>query len=418
MPQPLRMRSRWQKWSQGWQQLDWLLLLLSVGMTIFAAVVIDSIQSDTDTFARNHIVMGGIGLVLALAIARCRYERLIDWQWVVYGITNLSLLAVIFIGTSGLGAQRWITIGGFNLQPSEFAKLGLIITLAALLHHRSTVTLPGMIQVLMVAAVPWALVFLQPDLGTSLVFGAITLGMLYWGNAHPGWLVLLVSPLVSALLFHLYLPVWIAWVVAMGAIAWISMPLPLYSTLTATVINAVSGKLGELLWRVLKDYQKDRLISFLDPDNDPLGAGYHLIQSRIAIGAGQSWGRGWNNGTQTQGGFIPEQHTDFIFSAVGEEFGFVGGMLLIIAFWLICLRLLLIAQNSKDNFGSLLAVGVLCMLVFQVIVNVGMTIGLAPVTGIPLPWLSYGRSALLTNFLSIGLVEAVANYRHRLKFTA
>ncbi|WP_346289139.1 rod shape-determining protein RodA [Sphaerothrix gracilis] len=419
MPQPTLVGKRWKKWLQAWQEVDWLLFLLPVALTVFASIVITSTQINLETteFGWNHLVLGSIGLVLALMIARTRYEGLLNWQWIIYAATNLSLIAVIFIGTSGLGAQRWITIGGFNVQPSEFAKLGLIITLAALLRGKEASTLLGMIKALAITAVPWALVFLQPDLGTSLVFGAITIGMLYWGNANPGWLVLMVSPLVAAILFHVYIPVWLVWVVGMGVIAWLTLPWRLFSTIAATAVNLVSGKLGDVLWGLLKDYQKDRLILFLDPDKDPLGGGYHLIQSRIAIGAGQLWGRGLHQGTQTQLNFIPEQHTDFIFSAIGEEWGFVGAIAVLAAFWIICLRLVIIAQNAKDNFGSLLAVGVLSMIVFQVIVNISMTIGLAPITGIPLPWMSYGRSALLTNFIALGLVESVANHRHRLKFT-
>ena len=158
------------------------------------------------------------------------------------------------------------------------------------------------------------------------------------------------------------------------------------------VVNSIAGKIGELLWGLLQDYQRDRLTLFLNPEQDPLGGGYHLIQSRIAIGSGQLWGRGLFHGTQTQLSFIPEQHTDFIFSALGEELGFMGAQAMVFAFWFICLRLIIIAQNAKDNFGSLLAIGVLSMIVFQVVVNIGMTIGLAPITGIPLPWMSYGRS--------------------------
>ena len=167
------------------------------------------------------------------------------------------------------------------------------------------------------------------------------------------------------------------------------------------VVNLLAGGIGKLLWGLLKDYQKARLILFLEPDQDPLGGGYHLIQSRIAIGAGQLWGRGLHQGTQTQLGFIPEQHTDFIFSAIGEELGFMGAFLVLCLFWFVCLRLVIIAQNAKDDFGSLIAIGVLLMIIFQVLVNIGMTIGLAPITGIPLPWMSYGRSAMLTNFLSL-----------------
>jgi rod shape determining protein RodA len=202
----------------------------------------------------------------------------------------------------------------------------------------------------------------------------------------------------------------------MGVVAWVSLPWRLLSTVLATAVNLVSGKLGEVFWGLLKDYQKERLTLFLDPDLDPLGGGYHLIQSRIAIGAGKLFGRGLHQGTQTQLNFIPEQHTDFIFSAIGEEWGFLGAIAVLLVFWLIFLRLVIIAQNAKDNFGSLLAVGVLSMLFFQVIVNISMTIGLAPVTGIPLPWVSYGRSAMLSNFIALGIVESVANYRHRLRF--
>jgi rod shape determining protein RodA len=415
-----QVRKRWKNLFQGWQGIDWPLFLLPVGITLFASVIIDSTQKYTGEtgFAINHLVLGAISASLALWIARSRYELLLQWRWIIYGATIASLIAVMVIGTEGLGAQRWISIFGFHVQPSEFAKIGAIITLAASLKDRDAPTLFGMTKALAITAVPWALVFLQPDLGTSLVFGAIAIGMLYWSGTHPGWLILMISPLVSAILFHVYMPVWIVWVVLMGAVAYFSLPWwSLYSAITALVINLVSGKLGDIMWSVLKDYQKDRLILFLDPDKDPLGGGYHLIQSRIAIGAGELWGRGLFQGTQTQLSFIPEQHTDFIFSAVGEELGFIGGIALLVVFWLICLRLVLIAQSAKDNFGSLLAVGVLSMIVFQALINISMTIGLAPITGIPLPWMSYGRSALLTNFISIGIVESVANHRARLKFS-
>ncbi|PZO54416.1 MAG: rod shape-determining protein RodA [Phormidesmis priestleyi] len=409
----------WKRLMQGWQGVDWLLFLLPVGLTIFASILISSTQKYTKEtgFAVNHLLMGTIGVILALWIARSRYENLLQWRWIIYAATIASLIAVMAIGTVGLGAQRWINILGFHVQPSEFAKIGAIITLAAMLKDRDAPTLFGMIKALAIMAVPWALVFLQPDLGTSLIFGAIAIGMLYWSGTHPGWLILMISPLVSAILFGVSMPVWIGWVVLMGLVAFRSLPWwPIYSGILAVIVNLGSGKLGNVLWSLLKEFQKDRLILFLDPEKDPLGGGYHLIQSRIAIGAGELWGRGLFQGTQTQLSFIPEQHTDFIFSAVGEEIGFMGGMVLVLAFWLICLRLVMIAQSAKDNFGSLLAIGVLSMIVFQVVINICMTIGLAPITGIPLPWMSYGRSALLTNFIAIGIVESVANHRVRLRF--
>jgi rod shape determining protein RodA len=408
---------RWKSFLAPWQELDWQLLALTIGLTFLGGVMIRSAElNNGQTDWWWHWVIGGIGLTLALFIARSRYELLLQWHWIVYAITNLSLVAVMFIGSTANGAQRWINIAGLQVQPSEFAKLGLIITLAAILHSEPASTMNAVFRVLAIAAVPWVLIFLEPNLGTSLVFGSITLGMLYWGNANPGWLLLLASPIISAILFSVFLPAWFIWVIAMGVIGWRSFSWPLLGGIGALVVNAVSGGLGNFLWGLLKDYQKDRLILFLDPDKDPLGGGYHLIQSRIAIGAGELWGRGLHQGTQTQLRFIPEQHTDFIFSAIGEELGFAGAVCVLFAFWFLCLRLVIIAQNAKDNFGSLIAIGVLSMIVFQTVVNIGMNIGLAPITGIPLPLLSYGRSALLSNFLGIGLVESVANYRHRLKF--
>lgn len=408
---------RWKSLFGSWQELDWQLMVLTIGLTFLGGVMIRSAELNqglTDWWW--HWIIGGIGLTIALFIARSRYEALMQWHWIVYGATVASLIAVMFIGSDANGAQRWIPIFGFNVQPSEFAKIGLIITLAAILHSEPASTLSAVFRVLAVAGVPWIFVFLEPNLGTSLVFGSITLGMLYWGNANPGWLLLLASPIVSAILFSILLPAWFVWVAAMVVIGWRTLPWPLLGAFGALVVNALSGGLGNLLWGLLKDYQKNRLILFLDPDKDPLGGGYHLIQSRIAIGAGELWGRGLHQGTQTQLRFIPEQHTDFIFSAIGEELGFVGGLCVLLAFWFLCLRLVIIAQNAKDNFGSLIAIGVLSMIVFQTVVNIGMNIGLAPITGIPLPLLSYGRSALLANFIGIGLVESVANHRHRLKF--
>ncbi|GAB4227254.1 MAG: rod shape-determining protein RodA [Elainellaceae cyanobacterium] len=411
-------RFNWKFLLQPWQEVDWFLIALTIGLTALGGIAIRSVElhnGATDWW--QHWVTGGVGLVLAMLIARWRYENLINWRWIIYAITNLCLLIVIFLGTTANGAQSWVALGDLYIQPSEFAKVGVIITLASVMQERGASTIPMMLKVLLITAVPWVLIMLQPDLGTSLVFGAITLGMLYWANANPGWLLILISPIVSAILFGLFLPGWMAWAALMLVIAWRTLPWAWMGALSVVVVNLVAGGLGKFVWEsVFKQYQRDRLALFLNPDQDPLGGGYHLIQSRIAIGAGQLLGRGLNQGTQTQLSFIPEQHTDFIFSAIGEELGFVGCIAVLLAFWLICLRLVLIAQNSKDNFGSLLAIGVLSMVVFQVLINVGMTIGLAPVTGIPLPWLSYGRAALLTNFIAIGIVESVNNHRHRLKF--
>jgi rod shape determining protein RodA len=415
-------RAPWQDLFIHWQQMDWPILIVAVGLTFFGGTIIRSsklTESRTELFQQfsekwgQHCLFGLVGIFIVLIIARVSAKNLMRWHWVTYGITVAMLVAVMGVGKTVLGAQRWITIAGFQLQPSEFAKVGLIITLAAILHRRPADTLPTFIRALAITAPPWLLVFIQPDLGTSLVFGAISLGMLYWANANPGWLILLASPVVAAILHALSMPIWIGWTLIMGLIAWFTLPSRWVTSVIAIGINVASGFLGEVFWHILKDYQKDRLTVFMDPEKDPLGAGYHLIQSRVAIGAGGLWGQGLNQGTQTQLNFIPEQHTDFIFSAIGEELGFVGAICLLCTFLFICWRMMQVAKQAQTNFGSLLAIGVFMMIAFQVFINISMTIGLAPVTGIPLPLISYGRSALLTNFIAIGLVESVANARRR-----
>ncbi len=426
---------RWKSWVKPWQHVDWLLFVLPVAISIFGGLMILSTelkQPVTDWWW--HWLVAGIGTVIALFLARIRYEILIQYHWITYAITNFSLIIVMIAGASAKGAQRWISIAGFNVQPSEFAKVGMIITLAALLHKRTASKLESVFRVLAIFAVPWVLIFLQPDLATSMVFWAIILGMLYWANANPGWLILLISPVIAAILFSIswplaepivlfkalsFGPLGLIWSVAMAILGWRTLPWRRFGlgAIGAGSLNILGGELGVFAWNyILKPYQKDRLTVFMDPDHDPLGAGYHLIQSRIAIGAGEIWGWGLFKGPMTQLNFVPEQHTDFIFSAVGEEFGFVGCLVVLFVFCLICFRLLHVAQTATDNFGSLLAIGVLSMIVFQLIVNVGMTVGLAPVAGIPLPWMSYGRSAMLTNFISLGIVESVANFRQRQKY--
>ena len=398
-------------WLYSWRQLDWLLLLSTVALTAFGGLTIYSTEAGQHSYSYQHWAIGTLGLIIVLVLSRVPYQLLLRWHWIIYALTNISLVAVMITGVSAKGAQRWINIAGFNVQPSEFAKIGMVITLAALLHGKGGANLKTLLRTLAITSIPWGLVFLQPDLGTSLVFGVMVITMLYWANAKIGWLILMISPLFSAILYHVYLPGWIILVLGVAGITWLSLRTKIVSTLTAIVINLGAVELGNFFWNLLKDYQKARLIMFLDPEQDPLGGGYHLIQSRIAIGAGELWGRGWHKGTQTQLDFIPEQHTDFIFSAVGEEFGFIGCIILLVVFWTVCIRLVWIASTAKDDFGSLIAIGVLTIVAFQTVVNISMTIGLAPITGIPLPWMSYGRSSLLSSFIGIGLVESVANHR-------
>jgi rod shape determining protein RodA len=410
----------WEFLRRDWRDIDLFLIFIPVVLTIVGAIAIHSSAinyANLNSYWIQHLIIGSIGLFIVMWLARWQYQQLLHLHWITYSITNILLALVLVSGTSANGAQSWLKIGDFNLQPSEFAKVGVIITLAALLHKypiKQPVDIPRVIWPLLL---PCALIMKQPDLGTFLVFCAIALGMLYWGGTKLGWILLLVSPLVSLILFSVFIPAWLGWVALMGVVAWQTLPwMRVIGFLGAVAVNLLASGVGTFVWSLLHDYQKKRLLLFLDPSQDPLDGGYHLIQSRIAIGAGKIWGRGIMHGTQTQLSFIPEQHTDFIFSAIGEEMGFVGSMLVLTAFLAICWRLLVIAVKSKDNFGSLLAIGIFSMILFQATINVGMTIGVAPITGIPLPWLSYGRSALLTNFIALGLVESVAAHRRMIKF--
>ena len=393
----------------------------------------------------DHWITGVVGLVLALYVSRLSPELLSlrrsrRWQeapqgsrpqggwsravggWVSFVLLALllvgtvaALLAVNLVGTEALGAQRWLALGPFQVQPSEFAKLATIVLVAAILDRFPIRKPMDLLRPFGVILVPWALVLVQPDLGTSLVFGAVLLGMLYWSAMPWQWLLLLLSPLPTALLGGLQhtgspgiLVVQVIWITAMGIMAWRHLPWRWSSAvLTAVALVATSLSTPWLWEHGLKDYQRDRLTLFLNPSMDPLGGGYHIIQSIIGIGSGGFAGTGLLQGQLTRLQFIPEQHTDFIFSALGEEMGFVGCFLVVLGFAAWCWRLLKIATVAKTDFESFLVIGILAMVMFQVVVNVFMTTGLGPVTGIPLPFMSYGRSALLMNCLGIGLVAAV-----------
>ncbi len=404
--------SNWDKLRFAWRDFDLLLLFIPLVLLGFGSLAILS----TDPQHANPLAQAGVGLlgaVAAVLLSWTPYRVLMSLAWWIYGAANLLLVLVALIGDERLGAQRWLDIGGFSFQPSEIAKLAVIITLATYLHNHPVRRFVHIWPVLAIVALPALLVFKQPDLGTALVFGAITLIMLYWGGAKLSWLLLLISPVIAAVLFSVWVPAWMLWVGLVGFMAWWSLDRNPALMLTLVVINLISGGLGQWFWNLLQPYQQKRLIIFLDPTIDPLGAGYHIIQSQIAIGSGQLWGRGLFAGTQTQLNFIPEQYTDFIFSALGEELGFVGALVLLAIYGVLLWRLLVIAQNASEDFGGLLVIGFFAILLFQIVINIGMNIGLAPVTGIPLPFVSFGRSALVTNFLALGIVEAVALNRRR-----
>ena len=394
---------------------DWILWGIPLAMIAVSGLLIASTQRQAN-YANwyQHWVTAGVGVGIALLLARMSMLRLKPWLVPIYGATVISLVAVRMIGTTALGAQRWISIGGVHVQPSEFAKLAAILLLAAVLDRHPVERPVDLLRPLAVISLPWLLVFIQPDLGTSLVFGALLLTMLYWSGMPLEWLVLLLSPLVTALLAGLFPWGLAAWIPLTLVIAYRSLPWKRVALVLVSLVQGASALITPWLWQNgLQDYQRDRLVLFLDPTKDPLGGGYHLLQSTVGIGSGGLLGTGLLQGQLTKLRFIPEQHTDFIFSALGEETGFLGTVLVVVGFMLLMWRLLQVAGRARSDFESLVVIGVATMIMFQVVVNIFMTIGLGPVTGIPLPFLSYGRSAMVVNFIALGLCLSVARRSRR-----
>ncbi|MFM7286278.1 MAG: rod shape-determining protein RodA [Cyanobium sp.] len=392
--------------------IDWLLWGIPLAMVGLAGVLIASTQRQAD-YADwyQHWITGAVGLGVALLLARLPLQRLQPLRWPIYVGIIVGLLAVRLVGTSALGAQSWINIGGFYLQPSEFAKLGVIVLLAGVLARHPVERPVDLVRPTALLGIPWLLVFIEPDLGSSLVFGAVLLVMLFWAGMPGAWVVLLISPLVAAIVAGTFPWLLIGWIPLMGWLAWTSLPWKRLGSGMAVGVQMLFAVATPWLWEHgLRPHQRARLTLFLDPGQDPLGGGYHLLQSTVGIGSGQLWGTGLMRGALTKLRFIPEQHTDFIFSALGEETGFIGSVLVVAGFVLLIWRLLQIAGQARTDFESLVVVGVGAMLMFQVVVNINMTIGLGPITGIPLPFLSYGRSAMLMNFMALGLCASVARH--------
>ena len=349
------------------QNFDWglmagvaLLALLGV-FTLYSAV-----NADPSTHQRNlytkQIVWFALGLGAMVASLTINYKTVGRWAPVIYGLGVAMLLAVLVVGKFAGGSQRWLLIGPISIQPSEPIKICVVIMLAR--HFAKEVTTRGfrlreLVWPMAITGLPFILIVRQPDLGTGMLLLLIALSMTVFVKIERR--------------------------AALKIIA--------FGTVSAPVV-----------WFFLKGYQKQRILTFLDPGRDPLGAGYHIIQSKIAIGSGMLTGKGFLKGTQNALSFLPEQHTDFIFSVLAEEWGFAGSMLLLVLFSILILRGLKVAADSRDPFGIILAVGVTAMIFWQVVINVGMVMGLMPVVGVPLPFISYGGSSVLSMMICVGLL--------------
>ncbi len=404
---PTLVKFRGKRFLKNVDILIWIVPFILVHLACFLIASTQRNLGITDWY--QHAIMSYIGFLIIYFVAQFPLQGLRKFILPVYLFSILILLYVNFSGTSALGAQRWISFAGLNIQPSEFAKLNLILALASILDRKIFSSLSHLAKPLLVTFIPWLLVFLQPDLGTSLVFGAILLGMLYWAGMPFEWAFIILAAFVTGLLACLYEIGLIIWIPIIGFLAYKSLPNKKILTLSVLFFHTLIAKITPWFWdNVLKDYQKDRLIIFLDPSKDPLGGGYHMLQSKIGIGSGGLLGTGLLQGQLTKLKFIPEQHTDFIFSALGEESGFVGTLFVIFLYFILISRLITISFNARTDFESLVVIGIASMFIFQVMVNIFMTIGLGPVTGIPLPFMSYGRTALLVNFISLGFCLSVS----------
>ena len=352
----------------SFRDFDWALLSLLGVLSVISVLEIRSATAMTKFHGFDHKQIGflAVGLLLMFLISLVDYHRLVDiapWAW---GVSLVALMAVKFFGTRVMGGKRWINIPhtGIHFQPSEWVKLVLILVLAKFFWSRAGrgLTWGDIGKAFFLVGVPLIFVLKQPDLGTSLTYVPILVIGLFLGGINFRQAAILI--------------------------------------LAFSLIGFVVLKSG----KVLKPYQVDRLTSFMDPDTDPRGTNYQVRQSKIAVGAGGVWGKGTNKGTQTQGDFLPIPYTDFIFAALSEEHGFIGAITVLLLYFLVLMRLIENAQTASDIPGTFIVMGIVAVILFQIAVNVGMVVGLMPVTGIPLPLLSYGGSSVLFTFLALGIV--------------
>jgi rod shape determining protein RodA len=361
---------RWATREGALRHVDPILIITAAVLSLYGLFMVYSathqgllaLGEDPGFYLKRQLTFVMLGVIAMIVAATFDYRLVKVYAPIIYGLALLALLLVLTpLGDETAGAQRWITLFGFQFQPSELAKLAVVAMLAAYLSELREVRLEHVWRAAFIVGGPMVLIFVQPDIGTMMVFAVVLVTLLVVAGARARHIAILIGLAIF------------------GAI--------------------IAFNLG-----IVKEYQIDRLRSFLDPAADPLRAGYNLQQAQIAIGAGGLFGRGYLNGTQTNLDFVPEQHTDFVFTVVGEELGFVGAIGLLALFAVLLWRGFRTALMSRDAFGTLLAMGIVGMLAFQVFVNVGMTMGIMPVTGIPLPLVSYGGTSMVMNWAAVGLL--------------
>ena len=398
--------------------IDWPLVIVALLLSLYGiAIVYSAGQTDIVTSVgrvwRSQMIWFFLAVAAAYGASRCSV-RLIEWlTWPAYWLSLLML--VLLVAGLGTGAgtaastKSWLAIGGIRIgQPSELAKITVVLALARVLStfKEPPKSLLELWKPALIVGVPWALIMMQPDLGTGIVFVGFAFAMLFWSGVSWPLLVLVASPVVS-LILAFNVQVWGAWFLLLLALLLWYKPY-LYEGIFLAVTNVVFGVLAPIIWDKLAPYQQKRLLVFLNPDIDRRAAGYHVLQSQIAIGSGGLFGRGYTQGPQKRLAFLPAQHTDFIFAVVGEELGFIGVLLAFTLFLLLFVRVTKIAERANDSFSSLVAFGLLASWFVHVLVNIGMTLNLMPITGIPLPFFSYGGSFMLACWIAVGILVRIS----------
>ncbi|MHB1168236.1 MAG: rod shape-determining protein RodA [Longimicrobiales bacterium] len=384
--------------------------LLGVAM-IYSAGQLDVPDRGLAGLWQAQLTWLGISLVALFIVMRVPV-RWLEWLAApMYFLMIIVLIATLVIGTgqgTASGTKSWLRIGPMMVQPAQFANVATVLMLGRTMGawRERPETLLRLWKPIAIVAVPMLLVLAQPDLGTAMVFGGVLIATLYWAGTSPALLFLLISPMVALFLAFMG---WIFSVYMIALIAFVYFyRMELWEGVAVVAANLAAGTIAVPLWNSLEQYQKNRLLVFLDPSIDPRGSGYHVIQSRVAIGSGGVFGKGFTEGSQKRLAFLPEQHTDFIYAVIGEELGFIGGALVILAFGFILWRLARLAERLTDPFSGIVVIGILGAWFTHVLVNIGMTLGVMPITGIPLPFLSYGGSFLLATYLALGISQRVA----------
>jgi rod shape determining protein RodA len=399
--------------------IDPALTFLVLGLTIFGIGMIFSagvlnIPSVVTTGAWLRQTRWLFVALVAFSMVSRIPLRWYEWASIpTYVITTVLLAATLVVGTgagTASGVESFINLGFVSFQPAELAKIGTVLVLARYLSTvPEPITLRSLTAPVAIVGAPLLLVILQPDLGTALAFIGILFAMLYWSGT-PIWLLVLLSSPGFALVLSFDTRVWSGYFVLLVIFLYLNRyRLFLWESVAAFLVNLSAGTVANPLWNSLAGYQQNRILVFLDPSVDPRGAGYHLIQSMVAIGSGGLFGKGYTLGTQKRLDFLPEQHTDFIFSVIGEELGFVGTGLTLVLFALILWRMVHLAEKARDPFAGLVIFGIFGAWLVHIFVNVGMTVGIVPVTGIPLPFVSYGGTFLLMSWVALAIAVRVAH---------